>query len=161
MSVTATPLPITKPNSKGPASVVDDGAARHQRGIAHGTGLLLAALEREHPAIVEHLREQAASRRPEGMGGAVAPRATSVQALKPSVKVVGRPAASPILDNVGEAAVLAEAAEALAERERLRLATLASDNRLRVLCRRYDAASGTRGFQVHHLAQACRVRGLL
>lgn len=57
--------------------------------------------------------------------------------------------------------VLKEAAEALQEHERLRQAMRASDDRLRALCRQYDAASGYRGIAPHHLAQACKARGLL
>lgn len=57
--------------------------------------------------------------------------------------------------------VLREAAEALQEHERLRLAMRASDDRLRLLCRQYDAASGSRGFAPYHLTQACKARGLL
>lgn len=57
--------------------------------------------------------------------------------------------------------ILRDAAEALREHERLRQAMRDSDNRLRVLCRQYDLAAGTRGFAPHHLAQACKARGLL
>ena len=57
--------------------------------------------------------------------------------------------------------ILQDAAEALREHERLRQAMRDSDNRLRVLCRQYDLAAGTRGFAPHHLAQACKARGLL
>ena len=57
--------------------------------------------------------------------------------------------------------VLIEASAALQEHERLRQAMRASDDRLRLLCRQYDLAAGTRGFAPHHLAQACKARGLL
>ena len=57
--------------------------------------------------------------------------------------------------------ILQDAAETLREHERLRQAMRDSDNRLRVLCRQYDLAAGTRGFAPHHLAQACKARGLL
>jgi len=57
--------------------------------------------------------------------------------------------------------ILKDAAEALQAQEQLRAATRANDNRLRTLCRQYDRATGTWGFQTHHLAQACRARGLL
>ena len=57
--------------------------------------------------------------------------------------------------------ILREAAEALQEHERLRASLRASDTRLRTLCRQYDAASGSRGLAPHHLAQACKARGLL
>lgn len=62
---------------------------------------------------------------------------------------------------LSEMDVLREAAEALQEHERLRLAMRASDDRLRLLCRQYDAASGYFGVAPHHLAQACKARGLL
>ena len=57
--------------------------------------------------------------------------------------------------------VLKDAAQELARNERMRLALRNSDNRLRTLCRQYDLAAGTRGFAPHHLAQACKARGLL
>ena len=57
--------------------------------------------------------------------------------------------------------ILQTAAEALQEHERLRLALRASDDRLRALCRQFDAVNGSRGFAPHHLAQACKARGLL
>lgn len=60
-----------------------------------------------------------------------------------------------------EADVLQDAAEALQEHERLRVALRDSETRLRALCRQFDAASGSRGFAPHHLAQACKARGLL
>lgn len=57
--------------------------------------------------------------------------------------------------------VLQEAAEALAEAERLRRAVKANEEHLRRLCRDYDSVSGTWGFQPHHLRRACEARGLL
>lgn len=60
-----------------------------------------------------------------------------------------------------EADILSEAAEALREADRLRAALRASDNRLRTLCRQYGQAAGVWGFAPHHLAQACKARGLL
>ena len=57
--------------------------------------------------------------------------------------------------------ILSEAAEALREADRLRAALRDSDNRLRVLCRQYGQAAGVWGFAPHHLAQACRARGLI
>lgn len=57
--------------------------------------------------------------------------------------------------------ILQTAAEALQEHERLRLALRASDDRLRALCRQYGQAAGLWGFAPHHLAQACKARGLL
>lgn len=60
-----------------------------------------------------------------------------------------------------EADILSEAAEALQEHERLRAALRDSETRLRVLCRQYGQAAGVWGFAPHHLAQACRARGLI
>ena len=57
--------------------------------------------------------------------------------------------------------VLREAADALQEHERLRLAMRASDDRLRLLCRQYGDAARVWGVAPHHLAQACKARGLL
>lgn len=57
--------------------------------------------------------------------------------------------------------ILQAAAEALQEHERLRVALRASDDRLRALCRQYGHAAGVWGFAPHHLAQACKARGLL
>ena len=57
--------------------------------------------------------------------------------------------------------ILQAAAEALQEHERLRVALRASDDRLRTLCRQYGQAAGVWGFAPHHLAQACKARGLL
>lgn len=57
--------------------------------------------------------------------------------------------------------VLLAASEALQEHERLRAALRASETRLRVLCRQYGQAAGVWGFAPHHLAQACRARGLI
>lgn len=57
--------------------------------------------------------------------------------------------------------ILQAAAEALQEHERLRVALRTSDDRLRALCRQYGQAAGVWGFAPHHLAQACKARGLL
>ena len=57
--------------------------------------------------------------------------------------------------------VLREAAEALQEHERLRAAVRASDDRLRLLCRQYGDAARVWGVAPHHLAQACKARGLM
>ena len=57
--------------------------------------------------------------------------------------------------------LLEQAAEALKEADRLRAALRDSDTRLRVLCRQYGQAAGVWGFAPHHLAQACKARGLL
>ena len=62
---------------------------------------------------------------------------------------------------MSEMDVLREAAEALQEHERLRLAMRASDDRLRLLCRQYGDAARVWGVAPHHLAQACKARGLL
>ena len=57
--------------------------------------------------------------------------------------------------------ILTEAAEALAEAERLRLALRDSDNRLRALCRQYEVATGYRMLTPTHLGHMCRARGLM
>ena len=62
---------------------------------------------------------------------------------------------------LSEMDVLREAADALQEHERLRLAMRASDDRLRLLCRQYGDAARVWGVAPHHLAQACKARGLM
>ena len=62
---------------------------------------------------------------------------------------------------MSEMDVLREAAEALQEHERLRQAMRASDDRLRLLCRQYEAATGYRMLTSTHLGHMCRARGLL
>lgn len=62
---------------------------------------------------------------------------------------------------LSEMDVLREAADALQEHERLRLAMRASDDRLRLLCRQYEAATGYRMLTPTHLGHMCRARGLL
>ena len=62
---------------------------------------------------------------------------------------------------LSEMDVLREAADALQEHERLRAAMRASDDRLRLLCRQYGDAARVWGVAPHHLAQACKARGLL
>ena len=62
---------------------------------------------------------------------------------------------------VSEHDVLLEAAEALQAHEQLRAALRASENRLRTLCRLYGDQARIWGVAPHHLAQACRARGLL
>ncbi len=62
---------------------------------------------------------------------------------------------------LSEMDVLREAADALQEHERLRLAMRASEDRLRLLCRQYGDAARVWGVAPHHLAQACKARGLL
>jgi len=57
--------------------------------------------------------------------------------------------------------VLREAVTALQEHDRLRAAMRANELTLRTLCRQYDAATGTRMFQPHHLRYACEARGLM
>jgi hypothetical protein len=61
---------------------------------------------------------------------------------------------------MSEIEILTIAAQALAEREALRKATIAADERIRLLCRQYEIATGVRGFAPHHLAQSCRARGI-
>ena len=62
---------------------------------------------------------------------------------------------------LSEMDVLREAADALQEHERLRLAMRASEDRLRLLCRQYGDAARVWGVAPHHLAQACKARGLM
>ena len=62
---------------------------------------------------------------------------------------------------MSEMDVLREAAEALQEHERLRQAMRASDDRLRLLCRQYEAATGYRMLTPTHLGHMCRARGLI
>jgi len=66
-----------------------------------------------------------------------------------------------VLEDTKETEVLIEAAFALAKHEKLRKELRASEEHLRKLCRQYDQAAGTRGFAPHHLAQACKARGLM
>ncbi len=66
-----------------------------------------------------------------------------------------------VLEDTKETEVLIEAAFALERHERLRKEMRDSEERLRKLCRQYDQAAGTRGFAPHHLAQACKARGLI
>lgn len=61
---------------------------------------------------------------------------------------------------MSEIEILTDAAQALAEREALRKAVIAADERIRLLCRQYEDAIGARGFAPHHLAQSCRARGI-
>lgn len=60
-----------------------------------------------------------------------------------------------------EAEVLREAAEALKENERLRKQIRQNEDRIRKLCRKFDDASGSRGFAPYHLRNACESRGFL
>lgn len=62
---------------------------------------------------------------------------------------------------LSEMDVLQEAAEALQEQHELKQAMRASEERLRVLRRQFEAVSGYRGMAPHHLEQICRARGLL
>lgn len=66
-----------------------------------------------------------------------------------------------VLENTKETEILIEAAFALNKHEVLRKQMRESEERLRKLCRQYDDAAGTRGFAPHHLAQACKARGLI
>ena len=66
-----------------------------------------------------------------------------------------------VLENTKETELLIEAAFALNKHEALRKQMRDSEDRLRKLCRQYDQAAGTRGFAPHHLAQACKARGLI
>lgn len=60
-----------------------------------------------------------------------------------------------------ELALLREAAAALQEHERRRLALKASDDTLRTLCRRYGDAVRLWGVSPTHLRRACEARGLM
>ena len=62
---------------------------------------------------------------------------------------------------MSEMDVLREAAQALQEHDRLRAAMRASDDRLRLLCRQYEVATGYRMLTPTHLGHMCRARGLL
>jgi len=55
--------------------------------------------------------------------------------------------------------VLKEAAKALELQDKLRQQLRENENRLFILCRDYDKASGSILIQPHHLAMACRARG--
>ena len=57
--------------------------------------------------------------------------------------------------------ILEDAAQELARHERMRLALRNSDNRLRALCRQYEAATGYRMLTPTHLGHMCRARGLM
>lgn len=57
--------------------------------------------------------------------------------------------------------ILEDAAQELARHERMRLALRDSDNRLRALCRQYEAATGYRMLTPTHLGHMCRARGLM
>jgi hypothetical protein len=57
--------------------------------------------------------------------------------------------------------ILKAAAKALRRHEKLKQEMRDSETAIRRLCRQYDLASGARGFAPHHLAQACKARGLL
>lgn len=65
------------------------------------------------------------------------------------------------LERTSELDVLNIAADALRERDRLEQAMRDSNDRIRQLCRDWGDAAGLWGVAPHHLAQACRARGLL
>lgn len=56
--------------------------------------------------------------------------------------------------------ILKQAAEALAEEDRLLLAIRVNKEVLRYLCRQFDKAERTTGIQPHHLRTACNSRGI-
>jgi len=66
-----------------------------------------------------------------------------------------------IINLTDETAILQEAAKALAEHERRRLALKESDDVLRALCRRWGDSAGLWGVSPTHLRRACEARGLL
>ena len=60
-----------------------------------------------------------------------------------------------------EMEILEDAALALLEHERRRLAVKESDETLRALCRRWGEAAGLWGVSPDHLRRACEARGLM
>ena len=57
--------------------------------------------------------------------------------------------------------ILKDAALALLEHDKRRLAVKESDETLRVLCRQWGEAAGLWGVSPDHLRRACETRGLL
>ena len=56
--------------------------------------------------------------------------------------------------------ILTRAASALAAMDASKRATRAIEDEVRRLCREYETVNGARGLAPHHLAQACRARGI-
>jgi hypothetical protein len=59
-----------------------------------------------------------------------------------------------------EADILRRAACVLSVRDDAKRAMKAAEEDLRLLCRAFEQANGARGLAPHHLAQACRARGI-
>ena len=59
-----------------------------------------------------------------------------------------------------ETEILHRSAAALAALDAAKRATRAAEEEVRRMCREYEQANGCRGLAPHHLAQACRVRGI-
>lgn len=66
-----------------------------------------------------------------------------------------------MINAITEMDILKDAAEALQEHDRQRQALRASEDALRVLCRRWGETAGLWGVSPDHLRRACETRGLL
>lgn len=66
-----------------------------------------------------------------------------------------------MINAITEMDILKDAAAALQEHERRRLAVKESDETLRALCRRWGEAAGLWGVSPDHLRRACETRGLM
>ena len=59
-----------------------------------------------------------------------------------------------------ETEILHRSAVALAALDAAKRAVRAAEEEVRQMCREYEQANGARGLAPHHLAQACRARGI-
>ena len=59
-----------------------------------------------------------------------------------------------------ETEILHRSAVALAALDAAKRAARAAEEEVRQMCREYEQANGCRGLAPHHLAQACRARGI-
>jgi hypothetical protein len=66
-----------------------------------------------------------------------------------------------MINAIDEMTILKDAATALQEHDRQRMALRASEDALRALCRRWGDAAGLWGVSPTHLRRACEARGLL
>ena len=66
-----------------------------------------------------------------------------------------------MINAITEMDILKDAAAALQEHERRRLAVKESDEILRVLCRQWGETAGLWGVSPDHLRRACETRGLM
>ena len=66
-----------------------------------------------------------------------------------------------MINAIDEMTILKDAATALQEHDRQRQALRASEDALRVLCRRWGETAGLWGVSPDHLRRACETRGLL